>query len=76
MPDEQHRHRLHRPVRRAGHRRGGRPAGHAADAALVWGAAGTARFLGTRPVWMAVQRWVLGAALALIAVKLATEGSR
>jgi len=46
------------------------------DAALVWGAAGTARFLGTRPVWMAVQRWVLGAALALIAVKLATEGSR
>ncbi len=46
------------------------------DAVLVWGAAGTARFLGTRPGWMAVQRWVLGAALGLIAVKLATEGHR
>jgi threonine/homoserine/homoserine lactone efflux protein len=43
------------------------------DALLVWGAAGTARFLGTRPGWMAVQRWVLGAALGLLAVKLATE---
>lgn len=44
------------------------------DALLVWGAAGTARFLGTRPGWMAVQRWVLGAALGLLAVKLAAEG--
>ena len=43
------------------------------DAVLVWGAAGTARFLSTKPAWMAVQRWVLGAALALLAVKLATE---
>jgi threonine/homoserine/homoserine lactone efflux protein len=43
------------------------------DAALVWGSAGVARFLGTRPGWMAVQRWVLGGALALIAVKLATD---
>lgn len=43
------------------------------DALLVWGAAGTACFLGTRPGWMAVQRWVLGAALGLLAVKLATE---
>lgn len=43
------------------------------DAVLVWGAAGTARFLSTKPFWMAVQRWVLGAALALLAVKLATE---
>ena len=43
------------------------------DALLVWGAAGTARFLSTKPVWMAVQRWVLGFALALLAVKLATE---
>jgi threonine/homoserine/homoserine lactone efflux protein len=43
------------------------------DAVLVWGAAGTARFLATKPFWMAVQRWVLGAALALLAVKLATE---
>ncbi len=43
------------------------------DAALVWGAAGTARFLGARPFWMALQRWVLGAALGLLAVKLATQ---
>ena len=41
------------------------------DAVLVKGAAGTARFLATRPMWLAVQRYVLGAALALIAAKLA-----
>ena len=43
------------------------------DALLVWGAAGTARFLGARPLWMAAQRWVLGAALGLLALKLATQ---
>ena len=43
------------------------------DAVLVWGAAGTAKFLATKPFWMAVQRWVLGFALALLAVKLAAE---
>lgn len=43
------------------------------DGLLVYGAAGVARFLGTRPGWMAAQRWILGAALGLIAVKLATE---
>jgi threonine/homoserine/homoserine lactone efflux protein len=43
------------------------------DGLLVWGAAGTARFLGTRPLWMAAQRWVLGGALGLLAVKLATQ---
>lgn len=46
------------------------------DAALVFGAAGTARFLAGRPAWMAAQRYVLGAALALLAVKLATEDGR
>jgi threonine/homoserine/homoserine lactone efflux protein len=46
------------------------------DGALVYGAAGVARFLGSRPAWMAAQRWILGGALALIAVKLATEGRR
>ncbi len=40
---------------------------------LVWGAAGTARFLSVRPFWLALQRWVLGAALGLLAVKLATQ---
>ncbi|TDH60609.1 LysE family translocator [Dankookia rubra] len=44
------------------------------DAVLVWGAAATARFLGERPAWLAAQRWVLGAALGLLAVKLATQG--
>ena len=38
------------------------------------GRRGTARFLGARPAWLAVQRWVLGAALGLLAVKLATQG--
>lgn len=46
------------------------------DAALVWGAAGVSRFLGTRPSWMAAQRWVLGGALGLLAVKLAIDGER
>lgn len=41
------------------------------DAVLVKGAAGTARFLATRPMWLAAQRYILGAALALIAAKLA-----
>jgi threonine/homoserine/homoserine lactone efflux protein len=41
------------------------------DVLLVHGAAGTARFLATRPVWLAAQRYVLGAALALIAARLA-----
>jgi threonine/homoserine/homoserine lactone efflux protein len=43
------------------------------DGLLVYGAAGVARFLGARPAWMAAQRWILGGALALIAVKLATD---
>lgn len=43
------------------------------DALLVWGAAGTAKFLATKPLWMAAQRYILGAALGLLAVKLATE---
>ncbi|MBX9700693.1 MAG: LysE family translocator, partial [Acetobacteraceae bacterium] len=46
------------------------------DAVLVWGAAGAARFLGERPGWMAAQRWLLGATLGLIAVKLATDSGR
>lgn len=46
------------------------------DVLLVLGAGGVARFLAGRPAWMAAQRWVLGAALALIAAKLAMEGRR
>lgn len=46
------------------------------DAVLVKGAAGTARFLSTRPLWLAAQRWVLGGALALLAAKLALQDGR
>lgn len=46
------------------------------DAVLVRGASATARFLGNNPGWMAVQRWLLGGALALIAVKLALTDGR
>jgi threonine/homoserine/homoserine lactone efflux protein len=46
------------------------------DALLVLGAGGVARFLGTRPGWMAAQRWILGGALGLLAAKLTTEGQR
>lgn len=46
------------------------------DVMLVWGAAGVSRFLGERPGWMAAQRWLLGAVLALLAVRLVTEGRR
>jgi threonine/homoserine/homoserine lactone efflux protein len=45
-------------------------------ALLVLGAGGVARFLGTRPGWMAAQRWILGGALGLLAAKLTTEGQR
>ncbi|MDB5412619.1 MAG: lysine transporter LysE [Rubritepida sp.] len=45
--------------------------GMASDALLIYGAAGTARFLATRPIWLAAQRYILAVALALIAAKLA-----
>ncbi|WP_027284936.1 LysE family translocator [Rubritepida flocculans] len=44
------------------------------DALLVQGASGTARFLAARPLWLAAQRYVLGGALGLLAVKLALSG--
>ena len=47
--------------------------GIAFDALLVRGAAGTARFLADRPAWLAAQRWILGGALALLALKLAFQ---
>ena len=43
------------------------------DALLVATSGGVATFLQQRPVWMAAQRWVLGGALALLAVRLATD---
>ncbi len=46
------------------------------DAILLLGAGGVARFLATRPAWLAAQRWVMGVALALLAAKLALDGRR
>lgn len=43
------------------------------DAVLVFGAGGVQRFMASRPVWMAAQRWVLGLALAGLAVLLAID---
>ncbi|WP_376088286.1 LysE family translocator [Roseomonas sp. CCTCC AB2023176] len=42
------------------------------DAVMVAGAGGVARFLATRPAWLAAQRWVLGIGLVALAVHLAT----
>ena len=45
--------------------------------ALIALAAGSiARFLGTRPNWLLVQRWLMGTVLAGLAVKLAFEAKR
>lgn len=46
------------------------------DLVLVFGAGGVASFLATRPTWMAVQRWVLGLALAALALRLALDARR
>jgi threonine/homoserine/homoserine lactone efflux protein len=40
------------------------------DAMMVWGAAGASRFLRANPGWLVAQRYVLGAALAVLAVTL------
>ncbi len=42
------------------------------DAVMILGAGGVARFLATRPAFLAIQRWVLGLGLAAIAFHLAT----
>ena len=46
------------------------------DMVLVFGAGRVQKFLATRPAWMAVQRWVLGLALAALAIKLALDARR
>ena len=43
------------------------------DMLFVLAAASAARWLGERPTWVAVQRWVLGGVFAGIAVKLALD---
>ena len=45
--------------------------------AMIALAAGSiARFLGTRPSWLLVQRWLMGTVLAGLAVKMAFEAKR
>lgn len=45
--------------------------------ALIVLAAGTiAAFLGGRPLWQAVQRWVMGTVLAALAVRMLAQGRR
>jgi threonine/homoserine/homoserine lactone efflux protein len=43
---------------------------------IVAAAGSIAVFLGTRPLWLAVQRWLMGTVLAGLAVKMAVEGRR
>jgi threonine/homoserine/homoserine lactone efflux protein len=40
---------------------------------VIWGAGGLARWLGTRPSWLRVQRWLLASVLGALAVRLAAE---
>jgi threonine/homoserine/homoserine lactone efflux protein len=45
--------------------------------ALIAAAAGTvAAFLGTRPAWMVVQRWLMGTMLAGLGLRMAFESRR
>jgi threonine/homoserine/homoserine lactone efflux protein len=45
--------------------------------ALIAGAAGTiASFLGSRPTWMVVQRWLMGTVLAGLGLRMAFESRR
>lgn len=46
------------------------------NALIVVGAGSIARFLALRPTWMRMQRYVMGNVLGLLAVRLATDGSR
>ncbi|ARU04064.1 lysine transporter LysE [Comamonas serinivorans] len=43
---------------------------------VVFTAGGIAVFLATRPRWQLVQRWVMGTALATLAVRIALDGKR
>ncbi|WP_419896402.1 LysE family translocator [Roseomonas sp. USHLN139] len=47
-----------------------------ADAALVVGAGGVARFFSGRPRWAALQRWIMGGVLGGLAVSLALQSKR
>lgn len=46
------------------------------NAMIVMSAATIAAFLGTRPLWLTAQRWLMGTALAGLAVSMASESRR
>jgi threonine/homoserine/homoserine lactone efflux protein len=50
--------------------------GGVGDMLFVFAASGAARWLAERPIWLAVQRWVLGGVFAGIALKLALDSRK
>jgi threonine/homoserine/homoserine lactone efflux protein len=46
------------------------------NAMIALAAGSIALFLGTRPVWLLIQRWLMGTALAALAMKMALEAKR
>ncbi|MEI7035559.1 LysE family translocator [Fulvimonas yonginensis] len=46
------------------------------NALIVLGAGSVARFLGDRPSWQTVQRWLMGTVLAALAVRMLAQGRR
>jgi threonine/homoserine/homoserine lactone efflux protein len=46
------------------------------QAMIALAAGSIATFLGTRPSWLLVQRWLMGTVLAGLAVKMACEAKR
>ena len=46
------------------------------NAAIALAAGSIAGFLARRPTWLAVQRWLMGTVLAVLAVRMATEARR
>jgi len=46
------------------------------NAIIALAAGSIARFLGTRPTWLLLQRWLMGTVLTGLAVKMAFEAKR
>ena len=46
------------------------------NAMIAVAAGSVAAFLGSRPTWLRVQRWLMGTVLAALALRLATEARR
>jgi threonine/homoserine/homoserine lactone efflux protein len=46
------------------------------NAAIVAMAGSIAAFLGSRPSWLLIQRWLMGTVLAGLAVRMATDARR